>query len=74
MVEGYEKFIRIDVNFQKTPGSTATTLSKGKLEEPKDICEYRSFLVQFMWYTMNVVPDMEKVERQLSVHIGPHGP
>ena len=43
------------------------TLSKRDLYEPANINEYRSFVVQLMWYTKKVGPDVANATRELEV-------
>ena len=62
-VEGYKKFIGSDVKVQKTHGVPGTTLNNSKLEEPKDIDNYRSFMGQLIWYTTKVGTEVQNAVR-----------
>ena len=68
LLSGYNNHTRIDVKLQKTPGAPITTLSKSVLEEPQDIDNYRSFVVQLMRYKTKMEPDVANVTKELSVH------
>ena len=74
LLEGYEKHTGSDLKVQKTPGAPGMTPSKSGLEEPKDIDNYRSFVVHLMWYTTNLGPVVENTARDLSVHMSHPGP
>ena len=49
LAEGNEKYTGSDLKVQKTAGYLGTNLSKGDLEEPDNINNYRSFVGQLMW-------------------------
>ena len=59
LVDGYKKFTGFDVKVQKTPGTPGTSLCNSELEYPTYIDKYRSFVVQIMWYTWKVGPDVD---------------
>ena len=58
LVDGYDKFTRIEVTVQKTPGNPGTNLSKIELKYPTEIEKYGSFAGKIMWYTTKVGPDV----------------
>ena len=74
LVEGYKKYTRSDLRIPKTPGAPGKILSKSDLEDPDNTNKYISFLGQLMWYTNKVGPDVEKVARELAVHMSHPGP
>ena len=69
LVEGYRKYTRSDAKVQKTCDSPCLTVSNNDLEVPYNVDKYRSYVVQLMWYTSKVVPDVENTARELTVHI-----
>ena len=74
LVEGYKNYTGSDVKVHKTPSSHGMTLSKSDLKEPQDIYNYRSFAGQLVRYTNKVRPDVQKLTRELSVHMFHPGP
>ena len=48
-------------------------LSKSDLEEPQNIDNYRSLVIQLMWYTNKVGHDMSDEEIELSAHMSHTG-
>ena len=74
LVEGYKKYIGIDLKVQKNPGYLCTTISKSDSEEKYNINMYRSFMGPLIWYTTRVVPDVANTERDLAVHMSHTGP
>ena len=69
LVEGYKKYIGIDLKVQKNPGYLCTTISKSDSEEKYNINMYRSFVGPLMWYTTKVGPDVVNTKRALEVRL-----
>ena len=75
LVEGYENYTGSDLKVQKTPGDPGTTLSKSDLEEPDNTNnKYITFVGQIMCYITKMVPDVENVAMELTVHMSHPGP
>ena len=71
LVEGYEKYMGVELRVQNTPRAPCTTLSKGDLEEPDNINKYRSFIGQLMCYTTKMGLDMARKLAVPMSHLGP---